>query len=102
MLQVCEHNQLHFKYLTIILAIPETLRKYAPIPLASRICTRPYNIPNTSIVLKLKQRVTIPVHSYHHDPKYFPNPEQFNPERFKDYEKLAYLPFGDGPRICIG
>nr|QTC11275.1 cytochrome P450 6QA1 [Phenacoccus solenopsis] len=87
-------------YLELI--IMETMRKYAPIPLASRICTQPYNIPGTNIILREKQRVTIPIHSYHHDPKYFPDPEKFYPERFKNYEKLAYLPFGDGPRICIG
>jgi cytochrome P450 len=43
----------------------------------------------------------------HRDPRYFDNPEQFLPERWADglakrLPKFAYLPFGGGPRICIG
>ncbi|MEO8891387.1 MAG: cytochrome P450, partial [Coleofasciculaceae cyanobacterium] len=43
----------------------------------------------------------------HHHPKYFENPEVFQPERWEnDLEKRltkgVYIPFGDGPRICIG
>lgn len=52
--------------------------------------------------------VQIPVYALHRDPKYYENPETFNPDRFSA-ENLAgvnqkdrvYLPFGDGPRKCI-
>lgn len=49
----------------------------------------------------------IPIYGLHHDPQYFPEPEKFNPENFSDDSKArrpqnAYLPFGDGPRNCIG
>lgn len=44
---------------------------------------------------------------YNRDPKYYPNPENFNPERFFEDEqrnrpKAVYLAFGEGPRVCPG
>lgn len=51
--------------------------------------------------------VILPVYGLHHDPKHFPNPEKFDPERFSEdnknnIHKGAYLPFGNGPRACPG
>lgn len=51
--------------------------------------------------------IIIPSHSYHHDPEYFPQPEKFDPERFapsnlNNIKSCSYLPFGEGPRNCIG
>ena len=41
------------------------------------------------------------------DPKYFPEPQKFDPERFTEEKKqtrpnYTYFHFGDGPRVCIG
>ncbi|CAF1169653.1 unnamed protein product [Didymodactylos carnosus] len=53
------------------------------------------------------QIIGVPIYPIHHDPKTWPNPEQFIPERFSADEKakrhpMSFLPFGDGPRSCIG
>ena len=50
--------------------------------------------------------VVIPIHHIHHDPRWWPDPETFDPHRFlqgaKDRPRSAYLPVGGGRRICIG
>jgi cytochrome P450 len=51
--------------------------------------------------------VLIPVHAIHHDERWWPEPEVYDPSRFlpehaKDHHRSAYLPFGGGRRICIG
>lgn len=49
----------------------------------------------------------IPIMAIHRDPQYFENPLKFDPERFSDENKhnikpFTYIPFGLGPRNCIG
>ncbi|MDG6905706.1 MAG: cytochrome P450 [Nitrososphaerota archaeon] len=49
--------------------------------------------------------VVISQYVNHHDPRYFPDPERFDPDRWKDEVKLpkfAYFPFGGGSRSCVG
>ncbi|BES87260.1 cytochrome P450 [Nesidiocoris tenuis] len=86
--------------------ISETLRRYPPIPGVSRVLTQEYKVPHTDLVLPKGFLITIPIYAIHHDPQYFENPFEFNPERFSDngtnIKKGTYLPFGSGPRICIG
>ena len=51
--------------------------------------------------------ILIPIHAIHHDPRWWPDPEVFDPERFlpenaRGHHRSAYLPFGGGRRVCIG
>lgn len=55
--------------------------------------------------IKLKKGMIVIVSAYflHHHPRYWENPQKFDPERFnKEYNKKAFVPFGAGPRSCIG
>ncbi|KAI4462826.1 cytochrome p450 [Holotrichia oblita] len=89
------------KYLQMV--IDETLRKYPPIATLKRKCTKDFTIPNTNIVIEKNTAIFIPMLGFHYDPEYFSNPDKFIPERFSE-ENLpnTYLPFGLGPRNCIG
>lgn len=66
-----------------------------------------YTLDGTDITIPKNQIIWIPIYGIQRDPDLFPNPDKFDPERFNlDVSKLrhpmAYLPFGDGPRNCIG
>ncbi|CAB3365185.1 Hypothetical predicted protein [Cloeon dipterum] len=93
------------KYLDLILQ--ETMRKYPPVAVHFRECTKAYTIPGTNIFLKEGSIIAIPNHAMQNDPKFFPNPDRFDPERFSDDDALhkyqyIFSPFGEGPRQCIG
>nr|WDY85975.1 cytochrome P450 6BW27 [Pagiophloeus tsushimanus] len=87
--------------------INETLRKFPPVAALPRTCTKEYTIPGTNLVIEKGTRIQIPTWGIHRDPEYYPNPEVFDPERFSEKNKASrpdftFLPFGEGPRICIG
>jgi hypothetical protein len=85
----------------------ETLRKYPPAPVLQRQCAKSTKIRGTDVIVEKGVQILVPILGLQHDPKYYPDPERFQPERFSDEEKkkrpqFCYLPFGEGPRICIG
>jgi len=92
-------------YMEMVLS--ETLRMYPPVPALFRICTKEYTIPDTKTTIDIGTKIMIPAWSIHHDEKYWKNPNKFDPERFSQENKAniingTYLPFGEGPRFCIG
>uniref|UniRef100_A0A1B6DS13 Cytochrome P450 n=1 Tax=Clastoptera arizonana TaxID=38151 RepID=A0A1B6DS13_9HEMI len=93
------------KYLDQV--ISENLRKNSPVVNIFRKVTNPYQIPGTDVVLDKEVNIYIPIYAIHNDPKYYPEPHRFDPDRFSEENAAnlnngTYLPFGDGPRICIG
>ncbi|RZF44024.1 hypothetical protein LSTR_LSTR007296 [Laodelphax striatellus] len=92
-------------YLEMVLN--EALRKHPPVARIDRVCTKTYTVPQTNITLNPGDSVSVPVIGFHYDPDYYPEPDKFDPERFASdlkHERSPYvfLPFGAGPRNCIG
>uniref|UniRef100_W8BUW7 Cytochrome P450 6a9 n=1 Tax=Ceratitis capitata TaxID=7213 RepID=W8BUW7_CERCA len=88
--------------------ISETLRKHTIVPMLTRECLEDYPVPDhPGYEIKKGMFVVIPAVGIHYDEDYYPNPEEFNPDNFTP-EKVAardsveWLPFGDGPRNCVG
>ncbi|XP_029170340.1 cytochrome P450 9e2-like isoform X2 [Nylanderia fulva] len=93
--------------------ISEALRRYPVAMLMDRVCVKEFELPPTlpgmkPFTIKKGGAVWIPIYGLHHDPQYFKEPEKFDPERFLGERKKetlnsgAYLPFGLGPRMCMG
>jgi len=83
----------------------ETLRMYPPVLRLEREVTVDYQLGD--INLYKGQVVEIPVYAIHHCEEYYPSPEQFYPDRFLPENRhlikpYTYMPFGAGPRNCIG
>ncbi|XP_049880682.1 cytochrome P450 6B6-like [Pectinophora gossypiella] len=89
------------------MAFQEAMRMFPSVGVLNRICTRQYTIPDLGITIDPGVKILIPVQAIQMDEKYFDNPKEFRPERFTPEEKrkrhaYTYLPFGAGPRACIG
>ncbi|KAH8241466.1 hypothetical protein KR026_004387 [Drosophila bipectinata] len=89
----------------------ESLRLVTPIGFFMRICTKDVQIDlgnGKSINLEPGISVMVPAYQYHHDDAFYPAASEFRPERFADgaasvfNKRGMFLPFGDGPRICLG
>lgn len=85
--------------------ISEALRLYDPIVQLNRTTVEDTTLGD--IVIPKGMNIQIPVYAIHHDEKYYLDPFRFNPERFLPANRhnivpYTYLPFGAGPRNCIG
>ena len=83
----------------------ETLRLFPPVTRISRRASedRTYG----KITIPAGAAVEVPIREIHRDPTNYPDPELFDPERFSEDNRakrhpLSFIPFGQGPRLCIG
>jgi cytochrome P450 len=99
-----QENMENLPYLDQV--IKETLRLYPPIHVSNRrasedLVVNGYEVPQGT-------RVMYSIYLSHRDPKYWPEAAEFRPERFdlnnreEKQPPFTYLPFGGGPRNCIG
>ena len=76
----------------------------------NKLCTSEFELEGFDGLrcrVKPGMEIVIPVWAMHRDPEYWPDPEVFDPDRFseerkKDITKMTFLPFGEGPRMCVG
>lgn len=102
-------------YMTQVLS--EVLRMYPPMPFLDRGRTKPQADSSNDgehlaplsheFDIPIGMQVIIPIFSLHRDERFFPQPEEFDPERFSEENRLSiqpftYMPFGSGPHNCIG
>jgi cytochrome P450 len=85
--------------------VQEAMRVYSPAWVVPRLCVEDDVIDGHRI--RRGSTVLIPINSLHHDERFWPDPEAFDPTRFlpeniKSHHRSAYLPFGGGRRVCIG
>ena len=85
--------------------VQEAMRLYPSLPLMSRMCAEDVEVGGLNVTKGTF--VFIPIYAIHRhrllwdDPDVF-DPDRFSPERSAGRHRFAYLPFGAGPRVCIG
>ncbi|XP_001657205.2 cytochrome P450 9b2 [Aedes aegypti] len=94
-------------YLNMV--ISETLRKWPASPSLDRECSKDYLLDDGGCRVQFRKGDTlwVSIWALHRDERNFPEPERFDPERFSEKNKASitpgtYMPYGVGPRNCIG
>ena len=83
----------------------ESMRLYPPVPIMSRQAVAEVEVDGH--VVKPGTSLLIPIYAIHRHARRWPDPDAFRPERFAPGNEAAipryqYMPFGAGPRVCVG
>lgn len=86
--------------------LKETLRRYPPVRTIGKYCKKDCVVPG-GYKIKAGSMVSVNIYSMHLNPKVYPDPYRFDPDRWTPEEeqkrsRFAWLPFSTGPRACIG
>ncbi|CAK1553417.1 unnamed protein product [Leptosia nina] len=89
------------------MAFKEAMRLFPSSGFLQRLCAKRYTIPKLGVTIEPGVITVIPIQAIQTDEKYFDNPMEFKPQRFSDdagkkINNYTYMPFGAGPRACIG
>lgn len=90
--------------------VNETFRMYPVLPALDRECIEPEGVslePFSDFKIPFGMPILIPIYGLERDEKYFKNPlaydpERFSPENIQNIPSNTFIPFGIGPRSCIG
>lgn len=87
--------------------VSETMRKYPALSYVSRVCVKDYQVSDSNLFVEKGTQIFVPIRAIHYDAEYHEDPEKFNPNRFseenvKHMNPYTHMPFGEGPRMCIG
>jgi cytochrome P450 len=87
------------------MVVSEALRLYPPAWLIGRRALVDYELEGYTI--RAGSIVIVSPYVTHHDPRFYPDPFRFDPERWtaerrRERPRYSYFPFGGGPRVCIG
>ena len=85
--------------------LSEAMRVYAPAPMIARVAEQPTGVLDVDV--SADALIFLPLYVIHRHELLWDKPEVFWPERFtrenmKSIPKFAYMPFGSGPRTCVG
>ena len=96
----------HIEKLVIVQQVlKESMRLYPPIAMMSRQAARDVDLAGEHI--KAGTLVGLPIYAIHRHHKLWDDPDRFDPSRFSpereaSYSRYQFIPFGAGPRICVG
>lgn len=90
--------------------ISESQRHYAALGVMNKVCTEECVLRGSdgiSYRTKPGDEIIIPVFGLHRDEKYWDDAKVFDPDRFSEsrkqsIDKMTFIPFGEGPRMCVG